>query len=129
MCSVFFLYLLFFKLYRSGNNKSLFSATTFTLVTGIFCFCCCYVFFCIRQHDVNILRTEKLEKRRDVCVLRFFSFLSSSFSQTQKELLRVNQHQTIKSDFSIFSFVFCVGYVFCFICIRQHDVNILMQKF
>ena len=88
MCSVFFLYLLFFKLYRSGNNKSLFSATTFTLVTGIFCFCCCYVFFCIRQHDVNILRTEKLEKRRYVCVLRFFLLL---------HLLRFHHNQQVEN--------------------------------
>ena len=36
-------------------------------------------FFCIRQHDVNILTQKFLEKRRDVCVLRFFSLSCSCY--------------------------------------------------
>ena len=43
----------------------------------------CFLTICIRQHDVNILCTEKLEKRRDVCVLRFSYFSSSCSSSSQ----------------------------------------------
>ena len=79
-------------------------------------------FFCIRQHDVNILRTEKLEKRRDVCVLRFFS----------STLLKLLQGSQNNNNFTRGSETTCVLFCcfgFYYFCRRQHDVNILTQSF
>ena len=77
-----------------------------------------------RKHDVNILTRRKLEKRRDVCVLRFFfkAYLHHSM-QFKNGIINIIVQLLLRNwvlMLIFFSFV-------CF-CIRQHDVNILMLR-
>ena len=86
----------------------------------LFVFVVCY--FCIRQHDVNILTSKFFQRRaRDDCVLRFF-FLSLQ--------ILLSAHKTQNNQEQLQLLILCV-LCFClnFFCIRQHDVNILMQSF
>ena len=84
-----------------------------------------FVCFCIRQHDVNILMQSFLEKRRDVCVLRFFLlffFNMLSYRSWNKTA------QLIKVIF-ITLMLLCVFCIFVrYNGIKQHDVNILMHR-
>ena len=87
----------------------------------------CY--FCIRQHDVNILMSSFQRRANDVCVLRFF-FTIYNYSNFIIVILRVENSKlflataSCKSLFSIIMFCSCM-----YNCIRQHDVNILTQSF
>ena len=88
------------------------------------CICSCFLlYFCIRQHDVNILMLWVSWVVRDDCVLRFF------LSNLQKLLLvSLQQNYCKRSEISNHFLVLFCCYGTCF-CIRQHDVNIWRPEF
>ena len=76
-------------LFFSSNYQKLSSSENKQITPRQFChyLVCVFLFVIVcyngrRKHDVNILTQSFLEKRRDVCVLRFFSSFSSSSQPT-----------------------------------------------
>ena len=83
---------------------------------SVFCYFFMLCYFCIRQHDVNILRSPKFQCEQCLCAP--FSF----FCSPSKVFITKKRRRSCKIASVL---VFCYFFMLCFICIRQHDVNIL----
>ena len=74
LCAPFF-FLFFLKMIDTFKNCCITPFSKSCLCIPLWCFLVLLsLYFCIRQHDVNILMLWVSEDERDVCVLRFFLF-------------------------------------------------------